>query len=260
MEAANAVSTRAASSPLEATRSTVSRMAAAGGASTRAAPRQLNQAARSTARRTAAAGGASTRAAPRQSLKVPAVCTARYLSSACPTMRRICAAISRVTLFPLTRELLLLRGEAGAVASRARVVWVRRGVSGTDTSCAPSTTLRQIPVRRLFLKLIATTMPTSHPLSAPHPPRVHLSTQTLSPGTFASGTSWGVGLCLEIQENLASPFPELVTCRPMSSSAAPPLESISANGGASSGFARSVLQPLDLGSSPVLLGLYRKGK
>jgi hypothetical protein len=52
-------------------------------------PRQLRQVAHRTASRMGAAGAASWRAAPRQSLELPAVCTARYVSSASsPTMRR----------------------------------------------------------------------------------------------------------------------------------------------------------------------------
>jgi hypothetical protein len=73
----------------EAARHTASRMAEAGAASTWAAPRQLKEAARHTASRMAGASAASTRAALRQSLELPAVCTARYVSSASsPTMRR----------------------------------------------------------------------------------------------------------------------------------------------------------------------------
>jgi hypothetical protein len=64
-------------------------MAGAGAASTWAAPRLLLEAARPIASRMGAAGAASTRAAPRQSLKLPAVCTARYVSSASsPTMHK----------------------------------------------------------------------------------------------------------------------------------------------------------------------------
>jgi hypothetical protein len=88
-EGASAASTRAASSPLEAILGTACCTEGAGGASTRAAPRQLLQAARPIAPRMAGAGAASRRAAPRQSLELPAVCTARCVSSASsPTMRR----------------------------------------------------------------------------------------------------------------------------------------------------------------------------
>jgi hypothetical protein len=76
---ASGASTRAASSPLEEIRNTASRMEAAGGASTWAAPRLLKQAAHRTVRHTAAAGAARRRAAPSTSLKLPAVCTARYV-------------------------------------------------------------------------------------------------------------------------------------------------------------------------------------
>jgi hypothetical protein len=79
--AASAVNTKAASSQLKATRSTASRMAEASAASTRAAPSSL-KAIRASARRMVVGGGASTRAAPRQSLKLPAVCTARCVSTA----------------------------------------------------------------------------------------------------------------------------------------------------------------------------------
>jgi hypothetical protein len=89
MEEAGAANTWAAPSPPLATRGTASRMVVAGGASTWAAQRLLNQAARHIARRMAGASAASRRAAPSQSLEVPAVCTA---SNACspssPTMRR----------------------------------------------------------------------------------------------------------------------------------------------------------------------------
>jgi hypothetical protein len=89
MAGAGGVNTRAASSPLEAILGTACCTEGAGGASTRAAPRQLLQAARPIAPRMAGAGAASRRAAPRQSLELPAVCTARCVSSASsPTMRR----------------------------------------------------------------------------------------------------------------------------------------------------------------------------
>ena len=65
-----------------------SRTAGTGGARRRAAP-SLPQTTRCTALRMGAANGASMRAAARQSLKLPAVCTAGYVSSASsPTMRR----------------------------------------------------------------------------------------------------------------------------------------------------------------------------
>jgi hypothetical protein len=89
MAGASGARLRTASSPPKATRGTARRMAEAGGASTWAVPRLLKQAARPTASRMEGAGGASTRAAPSTSPKLPAVCTARYVSSASsPTMRR----------------------------------------------------------------------------------------------------------------------------------------------------------------------------
>jgi hypothetical protein len=90
MAEAGAASTRAAPrQPLVAARSIAWRMGEAYAASTRAAPRQLKPAARSIARRMEEAGVANTRAAPSQSLELLAACTAGYVSSArSPTMRR----------------------------------------------------------------------------------------------------------------------------------------------------------------------------
>jgi hypothetical protein len=90
MEAAGAANTWAAPRQLKEAPHNIARpMAAAGAASRRAAPRRLKEAARIIARHMAAASGASKRAAPNQSLELPAVRTARYVSSASsPTMRR----------------------------------------------------------------------------------------------------------------------------------------------------------------------------
>ena len=89
MEAASGAKLRTASSPPKATRGTARRTVEAGVASTWAVPKQLLEAARPIARLTEEAGAASTRAAPSTSPKLPAVCTARYVSSASsPTMRR----------------------------------------------------------------------------------------------------------------------------------------------------------------------------
>ena len=65
-----------APSQLEATRATAKRMEGAGGASTRASPRQLLQVVRRAASRIEGAGAAKWRAAPSQSFELPAVCTA----------------------------------------------------------------------------------------------------------------------------------------------------------------------------------------
>jgi hypothetical protein len=93
-------------------------MAEAGGASTRAAPRELKAAARRIARRTEEAGGASTRAAPSQSFKLQAAHSARY----------VCGAHSRSLMVRRRSKPQHARELAASLREREAIQWLVKGL------------------------------------------------------------------------------------------------------------------------------------
>jgi hypothetical protein len=104
---------------LVAARSTVSRMAGAGGARRMAAPNQL-KAVRFTAPRTEVAGGASTRAAPSQSLKLPLSTALHAVSAVHTAVARRCGGAVALSTRPAT-QLARTRGDPGQVEDFARL-------------------------------------------------------------------------------------------------------------------------------------------